>query len=275
MIGSRLARIAWAAGGLLILAVCERLAKVPPASQRCPQRLSRTLDRLGPTFIKLGQALSLRPDLLPDSYLAALRGLQEHAAPFPAELARAEVERELGHRIETVFTVFEAEPMAAASIAQVHRAQLRDGTAVIVKVRRPNIRAGIDSDMRILIHVLRVAVLLLPGLARYRPVRLVEEIWANLRRETDFRQEARSAQRFAEAFKDRTDIFIPPIIMDLCREGVLVQALSHGRSIEDPAVVSDGPRLAGVLVDFYLQQFFVVGLFHGDPHPGNLTAICS
>lgn len=270
MIGSRLAQIVWAAGGLLLLAMRERLAKLPPGDSALPQALSRALDRLGSSFIKLGQALSLRHDLLPDRYVSALRSLQEHAAPFASEMARAEIERELGRPIEAVFSSFESEPMAAASIAQVHRAVLRDGTAVIVKVRRPDIRRRIDRDMRMLIHVLRVVVSLMPGLAHYQPIRLVEEIWTNLRRETDFRQEARSVQRFAEAFKDRADIFIPPIVMDLCRDGVLVQALSHGRSIDDPAVMRDGPRLAGVLVDFYLQQFFVVGLFHGDPHPGNV-----
>lgn len=270
MIGERVIRIGWAAAGLLMLAARERLSGVPASDSALPQRLRASLDRLGPTFIKLGQALSLRRDLLPDAYLAALHTLQAQASPFPPDQARVEIERELGRNIDAVFSEFEPQPMAAASIAQVHRARLHDGTVVIVKVRRPAIRARIDRDMRLLIHVLKAAVVLQPGLARYQPVRLVEEIWANLERETDLRQEARNVRRFAEAFKDRTDVYIPPVVEDLCREGVMVQAMSHGRSIDDPAVAADGPRLGGVLVDFYLQQFFVIGLFHGDPHPGNL-----
>lgn len=270
MIGGRLVQIGWAAGGLAVLALRERLTKVPPTDSKVPQRLRETLDRLGPTFIKLGQALSLRRDVLPDAYLSALRGLQEHAKPFASQLARNEIERELGRPIDAVFSTFELEPIAAASIAQVHKAQLPDGTQVVVKVRRPDIRAHIDRDMRMLIRVIRVMVTLLPGLARYQPVRLAEEIWANLRHETDFRQEARSIQRFVTAFKERTDIYIPPVVADLCRPGVMVQVMSHGKCIDDPTIKPDGPRLAGVLVDFYLQQFFVTGLFHGDPHPGNM-----
>ncbi len=270
MTGRELVRIGVAAGGLAMLAMRERLTKVPPSESALPQRLRRTLDRLGPTFVKLGQALSLRRDLLPDTYLSALRGLQDHAEPFASDLAQTEIERELGRNITATFSSFERVPIAAASIAQVHRAQLHDGRAVIVNVRRPDIRSRIDRDMRMLIRVLRVVVMLMPGLSRLQPVRLVDEIWINLRRETDFRLEARSVQRFVEAFKERTDVFIPPVIEDLCGEGILVQIRSHGRSIDGPAVNPDGSRLAAVLVDFYPQQFFVVWLFHGDPHPGNL-----
>ncbi|MGE4339120.1 MAG: ABC1 kinase family protein [Pigmentiphaga sp.] len=270
MIGRRLVQIGWAGGGLALLAFREYVAKVPPSDSKVPQRLRDALDRLGPTFIKLGQALSLRHDVLPDAYLLALRGLQEHAKPFASELVRKEIERELGRPIEAVFSTFELEPLAAASIAQVHSARLRDGTQVVVKVRRPDIRVCIDRDMRTLIRMIRVMETLVPGLARCQPVRLAEEIWVNLRRETDFRQEARSNRRFVTVFKERTDIYIPPVIEDLCRDGVMVQVMSHGKSIDDPTLRPDGPRLAEVLVDFYLQQFFVTGLFHGDPHPGNL-----
>jgi ubiquinone biosynthesis protein len=270
MIAMRFLRISWVAAGLLGLAARERLTKTPPQDSSLPSRLREALDGLGPTFVKLGQALSLRRDLLPDSYLVALRGLQDQAGAFPAELARAEIERGLDRKIEQMFSSFEVEPFAAASIAQVHRAQLHDGRAVIVKVRRPGIRAQIDSDMRTLIRVFRLAVFVAPGLVRYQPEKVAREIWMNLRRETDLHQEARSIRRFAEAFKERSDVYIPAAISNLCAEAVLVQELSHGRSINEAAVAPDGPRLAGVLVDFYLQQFFIVGLFHGDPHPGNL-----
>src|ERR671910_360493 len=144
----RLFTIAWAVTALLLFAARQRSR--PQAEVSIADRLRATLERLGPTFVKLGQALSLRRDVLPDEYVAALHQLQDHVAPFPGALARREVERELGRPIEAVFADFEDEPLAAASIAQVHRARLDDGTPVIVKVRRPPIRAQIDRDMRIL-----------------------------------------------------------------------------------------------------------------------------
>ena len=147
MRSGRLIVIVWALVVLLVHAGRERLRQVPPQETSLPRRLRATLEGLGPTFVKFGQALSLRRDLLPESYLVALRGLQDHATPFPAEEAKREIERGLGRKTTDLFTEFEATPMAAASIAQVHRARLQDGRAVIVKVRRPAIRAQIDRDI--------------------------------------------------------------------------------------------------------------------------------
>ncbi|HEV7284745.1 MAG TPA: AarF/ABC1/UbiB kinase family protein, partial [Kaistia sp.] len=233
-------------------------------------RLRLTLDDLGATFIKIGQALSMRPDLLPEAYLRQLRNLREHARPFSAQEARAELENAMRRPLDEVFRTFESEPFAAASIAQVHRATLTDGQDVIVKIRRPHMRERIDGDMRILVGVARLAGVAVPGLRRFQPERLAREIWANLRRETDLMQEARNIRRFNEAYKQRADVYVPAAFEALCSEAILVQVMSHGRSIEDPAVVLDGPRIAGVLVDFYLEQLLQTGLFHGDPHPGNL-----
>ncbi len=269
MLPLRALRIAAAFAGLLMLAVRRRLW--PSAQgQTVPQRFRSTLERLGPTFVKFGQALSLRGDLLPDDYLIALSDLHDKVAPFPSSVARAEVEQGLKQPIGTLFAEFEDQPMAAASIAQVHRARLKDGRRVIVKVRRPDIAPQIDRDMRTLIAVARFVVIVAPRLSRFQPVRLVQEIWTNLRKETDFRQEARNIRRFVEAFKDWATIHVPDAVDDLVSEAVLVQTLSGGHRVDDPAVRPDGPRLAQVLVDAYLHQFFVVGLFHGDPHPGNL-----
>jgi ubiquinone biosynthesis protein len=264
----RLFRIGWAIAALLLFAARQRLR--PQAEVSIADRLRATLERLGPTFVKLGQALSLRRDVLPDEYVAALRQLQHQVAPFPAALARREVERELGRSVEAIFADFEDQPLAAASIAQVHLARLDDGTPVIVKVRRPHIRAQIDRDMRILVAVLRLVVVLAPRLQRFRPVELVKEVWTNLRKETDFRQEARNIRRFVEAVRGLETVYVPGVVDDLYGESVLVQELSEGRAIDDPEVRGEGPRLAQVLVDLYLHQFFAVGLFHGDPHPGNL-----
>lgn len=264
----RLTRIACAFLRLLLFAAWQRLRGRP--GEGVPERLRITLERLGPTFVKMGQALSMRRDVLPDAYVIALHGLQEQVAPFPGELARREIERSLALPIETLFDEFEPQPFAAASIAQVHRARLKDGPEVIVKVRRPGIVRGIDRDLGALRIVVRLLLLLAPGLHRFQPARLIDELWVNLRRESDFRQEARNVRRFAEAFRDWETVYVPGVIDDLYSESVLVQELSHGRTIDDPQLHDDGPRLAQLLVDLYLHQFFAIGLFHGDPHPGNL-----
>lgn len=269
MLLGRLFRIGWAVAGLLLLAMWERLRGSGVESQ-LPRRLRQTFEELGGAFIKLGQALSLRRDLLSDAYLVALRDLQDRVAPFAGEEAKGEIERVFGRPIDEIFPGFDPVPVAAASIAQVHRARTPDGRSIVIKVRRPGISAQIDRDMRGLSAVVRITLSLAPGLARYQPLRLVEEIWTNLRRETNFRHEAQNIRRFVEAFRGWRTINIPDVVDDLYSESILVQEMSHGRGIDDPSVKPDGPRLAQVFVDAYLHQFFVVGLFHGDPHPGNL-----
>jgi len=233
------------------------------------QQLSRTLERLGTTFVKLGQGLSLHRHLLPDAYVVALAGLQDRVAPFPGEVARSEVERAFGRPLSELFAEFDTEPLAAASIAQVHGARMPDGRAVVVKVRRPGLRGRIDADLGLLRVLVRVVVRIVPRLRAYDPLALIGEIHANLRREIDLREEARAVQRFAAAFAGSATIYVPPLVDALYAETALVQVRSHGLRVDDPAV-ADGPRLAAALVDAYLEQVFVLGVFHGDPHPGNI-----
>lgn len=266
----RFFKILAAASALILLYLAERRRGIGADASALPERLRETLDGLGGSFIKIGQALSMRPDLFPEAYLSALRDLREHASPFSAQEARAELEHAMRRPLDEAFRTFESEPFAAASIAQVHHATLPDGQDVIVKIRRPRMRERIDRDMRILVAVARLAGAAIPGLRRLRLERLAREIWTNLRRETDLLQEARNIRRFRETYKQRVDVYVPEAIEALCSEAILVQVMSHGRSIEDPAVVPDGARIAGVLVDFYLEQLLKTGLFHGDPHPGNL-----
>jgi len=265
----QLLRIAWALLRLMIAALQERWG-VASRGSRLPRQLRHTLEWLGPTFVKLGQSLSLRRDLLSEDYVVALRDLQDHATPFPAKVAVREIESALGKKINELFAKFDRKPLAAASIAQVHCAELHDGRPVIVKVRRPGIRYRIDRDMHALVVAMRWLVVLAPHLERYQPVRLVEEVWANLRKETDFRKEASNVKRFAKAFEGWDTVNVPGVVNDLYTDAVLVQDMSGGHGIADPEVKEDGPRLAQLFIDAYLHQFFVVGLFHGDPHPGNL-----
>ncbi|KSV92870.1 AarF/ABC1/UbiB kinase family protein, partial [Sinorhizobium sp. GL28] len=227
-------------------------------------------ESLGTTFIKFGQALSIRRDILPDDYVVALQKLQDHVSPFPASVAVEEIERGLGRPVAKIFAEFDETPLAAASVAQVHAAHLRDGRSVIVKVRRPGLKRQINQDMRSLFWLARVATVIMPRLRHYQPLRIVTEIWTNLLKEIDFCREARSIRHFVTAFADWPTFKIPDVVDDLVCETVIVQERSSGLRIDDACLRSDGPRLAEVFVDAYLHQIFVLGVFHGDPHPGNL-----
>ena len=270
MIGGRALRIGGAAVRLALVGASERLRGVPSERSRLPRELRLTFDRLGPAFVKAGQALSLREDILPLAYVRELANLNDKVAPFDAAVGRREIASALDAPIESVFRTFEDEPLAAASIAQVHAATLLDGSSVVVKVRRPGIRRVIDRDMRALARVLRLAARLSPTLASQQPVRIVEEIWRNLVRETDFRLEARAMRRFAQGLSAMNKVEVPAVTDELVRESVLVQERKSGLMIGDADVAARGPELASRIAEAYLVQFFVLGFFHGDPHPGNL-----
>jgi ubiquinone biosynthesis protein len=237
---------------------------------RAPDRFCLMLARLGTTFIKFGQALSMRRDMLPDEYVKALQSLQDHIAPFPTQEAVHEIEQGLERPINDLFVRFDDKPLAAASVAQVHTDELHDGRQVIIKVRRAGIKTQINRDMRALRMVTRLAMALMPRLRHYQPLRIIDEIWSNLRKEIDLRQEARNVKQFTAAFAGWSTIYIPAVVEGLVSEGVIVQERRSGRRIDDPAIKSEGPRLAQDFVDLYLHQIFVLGIFHGDPHPGNL-----
>jgi len=238
-----------------------------------PQRLAQTLEKLGTTFVKLGQALSVHSELLPEAYVHALQQLQDHVGPFPSNVAKAEIETSLKASADEVFREIESEPLAAGSVAQVHRAMLRDGTRVVVKVRRPDIRRQLEEDVLILRWFLKSGMLVMPRLRHFRPLELVAELSRNLHKEIDFRQEASNIERFMEIFHNSPVIYIPRVMKELTTDSVIVQELSAGKRIDDPAFLPDGPGLAGDLVDAFIHQFFVVGVFHGDPHPGNIFVL--
>lgn len=265
----RVVRIAVEAVRFALGSACQRLG-LCRTRQSAPERLRLGLARLGTTFVKVGQALSMRQDLLPDAYVSALQSLQDRVPPFAADVAIAEVERALGRPLDELFAEFDREPLAAASIAQVHAARLHDGREVIVKVRRIGVRSEIDKDMQALSWLVRLGMVLMPRLKHYQPDRIIEEIRSNLGEETDFRREARNVRRFAAAFAGWPSLYIPDVVEGLVSESVIVQERSGGSRIDDPSVRPDGPRLAKAFVDIYLHQVFVLGVFHGDPHPGNM-----
>lgn len=269
MIILRTLEIGWAAARLATAAAADRL-RPDRSTSSFPRTLRQTFERLGPTFVKLGQALSQRRDLLPPTWIAELSRLQEAARPFSGEQAQRMIEAALGQPIHDVFLVFEIEPLAAASVAQVHRAQLRDGQDVVVKVLRPGVRTQIDRDMRILFGLTSIATVVAPALRERQAAALVRELWRNLRKETDLQEEARNIRRFARAFAHSQTIFIPNVIDGLSSTQALVQQLSHGRPFGGAELQPQADRLARAFIDFYMEQFFTFGLFHADPHPGNI-----
>jgi ubiquinone biosynthesis protein len=239
-----------------------------------PERLRLTLERLGPAFVKAGQMLALRPDYLPLEYAEALRGLHTAVAPFPATEAVAIVEAELGGRLGTLYAEFETEPFAAASLSQVHRARLRDGRRVAVKVQRPGVRVQVERDLALLATLAQRFERHQPLSVAFRPSAAVGELAEFTRRELDFRREARTAGRLRQLFDGDGQVVIPAVIGDRSSERVLTTEYLEGLP---PAPAAD-LRRAGIDPEAglragaaaMLRQVFQFGLFHADPHPGNV-----
>lgn len=240
------------------------------APDRLPDRLRRMLEGLGTSFVKLGQGLSLRRDLLPASWLVALESLHDHVAPFDAADAVAAIEAAFGQPVDQLFAEFDRQPFAAASVAQVHRALLPDGRTVAVKVRRPGIADQVDTDLRLLRRCARIAQWLLPGLRRHRPLELIDELAKYLRDEIDMAHEARNMRRLASSLAPLPYLTMPHVIEPLVSTAVVVQEFSHGTPLSTHYRTPRGRELAGRLLDAYLHQLLGAGAFHADPHPGNL-----
>lgn len=238
--------------------------------QLLPDRLRETLEGLGTTFIKLGQGISLRRDLLPVTYLEALERLQSNVAQFDGATAMATVESDFGQSITDLFSEFDPTPFAAASVAQVHRARMLDGKEVAVKVRRPGIAKLVESDVRLLRRFARLAQVVIPGLRRQRPVELIDELAGSLRNEIDMAHEARNMRRLVEAFAALPNVTMPRIVEPLATAQVLVQEFVRGRPVSAVYGTDRAREMATIILDAYIQQFFGAGVFHADPHPGNL-----
>lgn len=243
------------------------------APQQLPDRLRATLEGLGTTFVKLGQGLSLRRDVLPAGYREALEQLHNRVPPFPPAIATATIEEAFGQPVPMLFARFEPEPFAAASVAQVHHACLHDGTEVVVKVRRPGIVAQVKSDLRLLRVLVRVLQAIWPALQRQRPLELIEELGAQLLAEIDMEHEARNMRRLLPAIERVPGVTMPRVIEPYASPSVLVQELSLGAPIASTFGTGRGRIAAHQLLDAYLHQLFIDGVFHGDPHPGNLFAM--
>jgi ubiquinone biosynthesis protein len=239
-----------------------------------PEAFAADLERLGPTFVKLGQLLSTRADLLPEPYLLALSRLQDDVAPIPFAEIEATVRSELGVRLTKAFREFDTTPLAAASLGQVHRAILRDGRMVAVKVQRPGIRQQVADDLEVLEAVAELVERYSETGARYEAVTLVEQLRRSLLRELDYRLEAENMTILGRNLARFPRLVVPQPVADYTTSRVLTMDYVSGTKITalSPLVLLevDAEELADVLFTAYLQQILVDGFFHADPHPGNL-----
>ncbi len=252
----------------------EAEQRVTPKEAAKASELADDLEKLGPTFVKLGQLLSTRVELMPRAYLEALARLQDKVEPFPFDEVEKIVTSELGVRMSKAFSDFEVAPMAAASLGQVHRARLRDGRQVAVKVQRPGIRDAMLEDLDALDEIAEFLDKHTEAGKRYEFCQMLDQFRKSLLRELDYRQEASNLTTIGKNLTEFEHIVVPEPIPDYVTSRVLTMQYVHGKKITDLNPLArmefDGDALAEELFRAYLQQILVDGFFHADPHPGTV-----
>jgi ubiquinone biosynthesis protein len=252
----------------------EAIALESGGAAATPEGLANDLEAMGPSYVKLGQVLAGRPDLMPDAYRTALARLQDNVKPFPYADVERIVESELGVRISKAFALFGTEPVAAASLGQVHRATLRDGRPVVVKVQRPDIRGQIAEDFEALEEIAR----LMDGHTelgkRHRFLAILAEFRLTLQQELNYEREAHNLIALGKNLEEFKLIQVPQPVPDYCTRSVLTMEEVTGRKVTELGPLGqmdlEGAPLAEELFKAYLKQVLVDGLFHADPHPGNV-----
>lgn len=233
-------------------------------------RVVNMLEELGPTFVKFGQILSTRPDLIPERFVARLQALQDHVAAVPWEDIRRQLELSLGRSPDAVFRSFDKEPIASASIAQVHGAVLPDGTDVVVKVQRPGLRPVIEADLSLLRFLARQVLDVFPEVQAFDLTGMVREFEQSLLRELDFDTERQNLLRFEKNFRDKVQIHIPRVFPEVSSSTVLTMERIRGRKLTAIDDETTRRRVADTYLDAAYQMLFKDGFFHGDLHPGNV-----
>src|SRR5947208_3391316 len=243
----------------------------PAAASNRGVHLREMLDELGPTFVKFGQLLSTRPDIVPPDIIAELRALQDDVRPFPFEQIEQVVEAELGLSLERAFLEFEREPVAAASIGQVHRATLPNGKRVAVKVQRPGAPRQIEADLALLYQAARIVKERVRALDFIDARALVDEFARQIRQELDYRLEARNAQTFHRNFAGDPHVHVPRVYWTYTRARVLTLEWLDGIQLADvdatPLTLDERRDLAYLVAETWMTMIFRHGFFHGDPHP--------
>lgn len=270
----------------LRLVALEKLLKIEPTpiepkteiiAKPFAERVRLALEELGPTFVKFGQILSSRRDLIDDDVYEQLCMLQDHVPPIPVKEARKIIREELGRPVDECFEEFEDEPIGSASIAQVHRARLKTGERVAIKVQRPDIAEKVELDTAILLDLAKFFERHVPDIAVYNPIGIISEFTVTLRKELDFQNEASNAERFAEQFANNPHVHVPRVFREYTTSRVLTWEYMTGLPIDDPEKLReagiDPVKLAERMTALIYEQIFTFGFFHGDPHPGNLTVL--
>ena len=244
------------------------------AGKPLPERARLALEALGPAFVKFGQVLASRVDMLGPEWIASFDRLHDRATPVDFAALEAQLAEDLGGPVSAAFASFDTRPAAAGSIAQVHRAMLADGTPVAVKIRRPGVGGAIEADLVLLETLAAWWEDQQPAARRYQPVELVRQLRKSLAREVDFAAEARNQQRFAESFRGDPGIVVPQVRPEFTRASLLVMDWVDGLPGSDMAAIEksglDRAQLAARGADCVLRMVLVDGLFHADPHPGNV-----
>ena len=255
------------------IANVQSLDKLPPSTTA--ERARLVLEELGPTFAKLGQVLSTRPDLLPESFIKEFTKLQDRVPPVNSREIAQQITMALGKNPDELFSSFDAKPLASASIGQAHKAILRStGERVVVKVQRPAIRAKIESDLDILYLLARLLENNVPEVSVYSPVGLIEEFDKAIHRELDYAIEAQNIIRFRHNFEHDNTVYAPKVYLEYCARNVLVIEFIEGAKITE--VIRAQKELRAIARNGFrsvLKQIFLDGFFHGDPHPGNLFVL--
>jgi ubiquinone biosynthesis protein len=254
--------------------------KAPSAATESTARgrhLREMLDELGPTFVKFGQLLSTRPDVVPPDIIAELRGLQDDVRPFPYSDVEQMIGEELGQPIERLFTEFDSEPLAAASIGQVHRATLPNGRRVVVKVQRPDAPRKIEADLALMYQAARLAKERIRALDFIDAGEIVDEFARSIRQELDYRLEARNADAFHKDFAGHPHVAVPRVYWTYTRSRVLTLEYLDGVQLADLELeawpLEQRRHLAYLITETWMTMIFRNGFFHGDPHPANILVL--
>ncbi len=254
-----------------------REVEVDPEGSSRGQRLREMLDELGPTFVKFGQLLSTRPDIVPPDIVFELKALQDAVTPFPFEQAREVVEEDLGLTLEQLYLEFDETPIAAASIGQVHRATLPNGRHVVVKVQRPNAPRQIEADLELMYQLARIARERIRALEFIDTVAVVDEFARSIRQELDYRIEARNAEQFHRNFAGYPHVRVPRIFWSYSGSRVVTLELLEGVQLRDIDVerytMSERRQVAYRIAETWMAMIFRHGFFHADPHPANILVL--
>jgi ubiquinone biosynthesis protein len=256
-------------------AVPKDSGALPPPDRKTAARFGQMLAELGTTFMKLGQLLSTRPDFLPSHWIEELERLQDSCPPVDVGEIREQIERGLGKRVEELFAELDPKPLASASIAQVHRARTHEGAQVVVKVQRPRIRERIESDLTLLHYLARLLGAVIEETGVYTPTDIIEEFDRTIHEELDFTNEARNVKEMGDAAASRGVPIVPRVFEELSCSTILTLEYIDGTKLGDVTAAGgfDLDRVTRNIIEAAFRQLFEDGLFHGDPHPGNILVL--